>query len=152
MSHNVDIFPTLLDLAGISIPAHLAGRSLKAALLGKDTDDTASYVFAAAAYSDLPEDYWDNPEPYYDPDNPVPFHTRVENLTWKHQYYTAMVRTREWKLILSETHEPELYHLAGSRQEKNNLYGSTEYQEIFTKLKLKIQANWDWQKLNSQTK
>ncbi len=35
LTQNVDIFPTLLDLAGLEIPDHLAGRSLKSLLQGQ---------------------------------------------------------------------------------------------------------------------
>jgi len=138
LTQNADIFPTLLDLAGIQIPKGLAGRSLKNILQGEEPEIKERFIYAAAAYSDLPENYWESPEPYYNPDSPVPFHTRVEDLTWKPQYHTTMIRTRDWKLIISDTHEPELYRMNGHRQERQNLYGSTEHQEIFEQLKKEI--------------
>jgi arylsulfatase A-like enzyme len=143
MTQNVDIFPTLLDLAGMDIPDSLAGRSLKKILQGQIPIDDDFIVYASAAYSDFPEGYWNNPEPYFNPESDVPFHTRVENLTWKHQYRTAMARTRNWKLIISETHEPELYKMDGGHIERQNLYGQTQYREIFEKLEQKIKANWE---------
>jgi len=144
MTQNVDIFPTLLDIAGIEIPDHLAGRSLKNMMQGQVPIDDDFIVYASAVYSDLPEEYWDDPEPYFDPDSPVPFHTRVENLTWLSQYRTVMARTRNWKLILSESHDPELYKMDGGHVEKENLYGQTPYQQVAKELEQKIQANWQW--------
>jgi len=144
MTQNVDILPTLLDLAGMQVPDQISGRSLKNAMHGIDPIDDDYVVYASAVYSDLPEGYWDNPEPYFNPDSPVPFHSRVENLTWQSQYRTVMARTRNWKLILSESHEPELYRMDGRHVERENLYGQEEYKQIAKELEQKIQANWQW--------
>jgi arylsulfatase A-like enzyme len=143
MTQNVDIFPTLLDFAGVEIPDNLAGRSLKWILQGQIPADEFT-VYASAAYSDLPEGYWDHPEPYFNPDSNVPFHSRVENLTWKPQSKTAMARTRDWKLIISETHEPELYHMDGGHNERKNLYGQEQYRKVYEELERKIRAIWEW--------
>ena len=144
LTQNLDIFPTLLDYAGIDIPGELTGRSLKNILQGQSPDDDDFMVYASAAYSDFPEGYWDDPEPYFDPNSPVPFHTRVENLSWKPQYKTAMARTRNWKLILSESHEPELYQMNGGYIERQNVYGQKQYSEIAEKLEQEIKAHWEW--------
>ena len=144
MTQNVDIFPTLLDIAGMEVPDHLSGRSLKNIMQGKLPIDDDFVVYASAVYSDLPEGYWDNPEPYFNPDSPVPFHTRVENLTWLSDHRTVMARTRNWKLILSESHEPELYRMDGGHFETENLYGQEQYNQIAEELEQKIQANWQW--------
>ena len=55
-----------------------------------------------------------------------------------------MARTREWKLILSETHSPELYHMNGGTIERQNLYGQSRYQEIYEELEQKIKEHWAW--------
>ncbi|MEQ9289616.1 MAG: sulfatase-like hydrolase/transferase [Cyclobacteriaceae bacterium] len=144
LSQNVDIFPTLLDLAGLSIPGHLAGRSLKDIMQGKAVLDEDFTVFASAVYGDLPADYWDDPEPYFDPNNELPFHTRVENITWSAEHRTVMARTINWKLILSESHKPELYKMDGGHIEKENLYGNPKYESVAKKLERKIKANWEW--------
>jgi len=64
----------------------------------------------------------------------VPFHTRIENLTWKDEHKTFMVRNRDWKLIISETREPELYFMDGGHIERENLYGKPEYQQKYAEL------------------
>jgi arylsulfatase A-like enzyme len=144
MTQNVDIFPTLLDIAGMDIPDHIAGRSLKNTLLGQVPIDDDFIVYASAVYGDLPEGYWDNPEPYFNPESNIPFHSRVENITWTSEYRTVMARTRNWKLILSESHEPELYKMDGGHVEKENLYGQTPYQQVAKELEEKIKTNWQW--------
>lgn len=142
-AQNLDIFPTLLDFAGIEIPHTLQGTSLKNALQGEKSQ-ADRMIFASAAYSDLPDGYWEDPEPYYKPDSKVPFHTRVENLTWKPQFRTAMARTSDWKLILSESRKPELYFMNGGNVERQNLYGQKQYQEISDWLEKEIKSHWNW--------
>lgn len=142
LAQNVDIFPTLLDLAGADIPKDIAGKSLKGLLNGKNIE-VNKYVFGAAAYSKLPENYWDNPEPYYNPKAEKPFHTRIEDLTWESKQKTAMVRTLDWKLIVSETDNPELYFMDGNNVERENLFGNVDYNAIYQELKAEIQKNWD---------
>ena len=143
LTQNVDIFPTLLDFAGIEIPRQLVGRSLRNALEGKEPVDDEQIVFAAASYSDLPANYLDEPEPYFKPDSDVPFHSRIENLTWKDEHKTFMVRNRNWKLIISETHEPELYFMDGGHTERENLYGNAEYNEKYLELLDKLNSMKD---------
>ena len=144
MTQNVDIFPTILDFAGIEIPDHLAGRSLKNILQGQPDKNDNLDVYAYASYSDLPDGYWNNPEPYFNPNSNVPFHSRVENLTWKDDKHTVMVRDRNWKLILSETHEPELYNMAGRHVETQNLYGQSQHRQKFIELEKKLNAIKKW--------
>lgn len=144
LSQNVDIFPTLLDLAGIDIPEQLVGRSLVKVLQGKQPADKNFTVFASAAYSDLPKDYWENPEPYFESDNDIPFHSRVQDYTWNEENRTVMARNLNWKLILNETREPELYFMNGGHIERENLYGNSKYEDIYQSLKSKIDSLWSW--------
>ena len=97
------------------------------------------------AKATLPENYWDNPEPYYNPDSPKPFHSRVEDLTWESEKKIAMVRTRDWKLIASETDKPELYFMDGKNVERENLFGNGKYNSIYNELKAEILVNWDYE-------
>lgn len=142
LAQNVDLFPTMLDLVGVKIPDGLAGCSLKELLIGKDAE-VHEYVFGAASYSELPKNYWEDPEPYYDPNSEMPFHTRIEKLTWEDDKKTAMVRTKKWKLIVSETEKPELYFMDDKNVERKNLFGINGYEDIFVELKAEIIKNWD---------
>ena len=45
MALNVDVAPTMLDLAGVSVPKAMQGRSLKPLLEGKVTEDWRTEVF-----------------------------------------------------------------------------------------------------------
>ena len=113
----------------------------------EDWSDRA--VFASAAYSDLPEDYFDDPEaPYFEPpeDADDPFHSRVERLTWQPEERTAMIRTRDWKLIVNESRDPELYHLEGRRGERQNVAGAPEYEDVMQQLQARLREVWAWRR------
>lgn len=144
-SQNVDIFPTLLNLAGINVPEQMSGRILTSELRNENVESHKKIaVFASATYSELPNNYWSHPEPYYDPNSNTPFHTRVQNLTWKDQYNTAMIRVGEWKLIISETQPPELYRLLNGSFERENVYEKDEYEDIAENLHQQLKKIWKW--------
>lgn len=142
LSENVNISPTLLDYAGVEQPQAMVGQSLRPLLSGKRLK-APQYLFAAAAYSLLPVGYWEHPEPYYQPKSDVPFHSRIEKITWQDEYKTAMVRSKDWKLIVSQTHAPELYAMQGANVEHENLFGDPQYQAIFETLKAEMIRRWD---------
>ena len=144
MAQGVDLFPTLADLTGGKVSGELPGRSLKSFLRGELKKERDFAVFASAAYSDLPPNYFDKPEPAYEPDSDVPFHTRVENLTWKAENKTAMARTSQWKLILNESRPPELYKMADGWIEKENLADKRAFRKVRKALETKIQNVWKW--------
>ena len=140
MAQSVDLYPTLAELSGGEIPEGLSGRSLKSFLVGEKQDDEDEVaVYAFTAYNDLPKDYFDDPEPYYNPESDEPFHYRVQHLTWEGKYQTSMIRTRDWKLILSETRSPELYHMNGGWTEKENVADDPAFADILTSLKAKLE-------------
>ena len=94
--------------------------------------------------ADLPSDYFDNPEPFYKPDSDIPFHTRVENRTWQDKSRTIMARTREWKLILSETRPPELYNMDDGWVEKENVVDRGEFAAVRRMLEARLHSLWRW--------
>ncbi len=144
LAQGVDLFPTLTDLTGGRFDGELPGRSLKNFLREQSKEEKDFTVFASAAYSDLPPNYFDNPEPAYDPDSDVPFHTRVENLTWKAENRTAMARTSQWKLILNESRMPELYNMAEGWIEKENLADKPDFNKVRRALEARIKNVWKW--------
>jgi arylsulfatase A-like enzyme len=148
MAQTVDIFPTLVDMTGGEISGGFSGRSLKPILTGEAPGEwTDRAVFASAAYSDLPEGYFDDPEqPFWDPpeDTDVPFHSRVEDLTWQPEQRTAMIRTGEWKLILNETRGPELYHMDGGWTERENVADDPGYENVMERLRARLEDVWTW--------
>lgn len=142
LCENVDIFPTILDYAKADMPKDAVGESLRPLLEGKEKH-VHDYVFAAAAYSDLPSAYWQNPEPYYQEKSEKPFHSRIEALTWQDENKIAMVRNAEWKLIVSQSRMPELYFMDNANIERENLYGNPKYANVVRDLKKEVLKKWD---------
>lgn len=108
---NLDLFPTILDLAGIGTPEnlHVEGRSAAPLLRGEpvEWDDT---LFGQ-----------------YDM-----HHGAVARM--------RMVRTPEWKLIrhFEPGVEDELFHLAEDPEEERNLVGSEAHRTTFLRLNRRL--------------
>ena len=96
---DIDLAPTLLDLAGVEIPANIQGRSLVPLAIKADPD------FRKAWYYEYFE--WPNPEAV----RPC-----------------RGIRTERYKLIQYVTDPPEfeMYDLQADPGELNNLYGKSE--------------------------
>jgi len=56
ISTGLDIYPTLLDLAGAEIPAHFDGKSIKPLLMGEDVSDWRDHVIAETRFA-MPNDW-----------------------------------------------------------------------------------------------
>src|SRR5690606_32434470 len=111
----VDIFPTILALAGVQVPddaVHsLDGRSL-ADGLGSSQSDPAGLVYGEM-----------NGEGAHAP--------------------CLMVREGWWKLIVAEADPPQLYHLQQDPHELHNLAGTPDVREIEQRLHELAQRKWD---------
>jgi arylsulfatase A-like enzyme len=103
MALDIDLAPTLLDLAGVPIPAHMQGKSLLP--LAKASDPS----FRKEWYYEYYE--WPNPEK-------VP--------------PCRGIRTERYKLIqyLLEPQEFEFYDLKNDPKETRNLYGMPDFAPI----------------------
>nr|WP_320154011.1 sulfatase [uncultured Draconibacterium sp.] len=125
---NVDLAPTILELAGVQKPEYMQGESMLD-LLGqkKDTPWRETMLF---------QYYVDDAYPYAGPD-------------------MLAVRTDKYKLVdcFLENDIDELYDLENDPGEMNNLIGKTEYAEVEKQLReeierLKLQYNYnrdrDW--------
>jgi arylsulfatase A-like enzyme len=97
---DTDIAPTLLDLAGVPVPAHMQGKSILPLAKRVDPD------FRKEWYYEYYE--WPNPEK-------VAPHRGI--------------RTEQYKLIqyVLDPSEGELYDLRADPGEENNLYGKPQY-------------------------
>lgn len=146
LAQGVDLYPTLLDLLGDTAPSSLPGRSLIPYFNGSPEINADHFIFAGSGYGELPPDYFDNPEiPYYHPEAPDrPLHTRIYDHTMPPRHRTAMLRTQDWKLILSETQPPELYDMRSSQREEQNVAGSEVHADRVQAMTKQLKEIWDW--------
>ena len=89
-----DLAPTLLDLAGVAIPAWMHGRSLWS-LLGDDASD----------------DDWR--DAFY-----------IQNVRYADRVAERAIRTERWKLILSADGQSSLFDLAHDPEEELDVYAT----------------------------
>ncbi len=102
---NIDVAPTILDFAGIPIPAEMDGMSLFPFLRGLDSPSR--------------EDFFMEHVDIIDVENPIPD--------------SRGVRSDEWKYIRYLNVEPEveeIYHIKMDPMEVRNLTGDERYSEI----------------------
>lgn len=110
---NIDFAPTLLDLAGVSIPKDIQGESFKKQLYGKRYKGRDAVYYH---YYEYP--FWHKVQPHYG------------------------VSTGKYKLIhfYYDMDEWELFDLENDKNEMNNLYGKPGYEKITANLKQKIKS------------
>ena len=110
---DIDIAPTMLDLAGIPVPKHMQGKSILPLALSSDPG------FRNEWYYEYYE--WPNPEK-------VAPHRGI--------------RTEQYKLIryVMNPSEGELYDLKADPGERNNLYNKPEHAAIQQHLEQRLEA------------
>ena len=111
MTLNLDLAPTLLDLAGVEVPVEMQGRSWKPLLRGERVEWRQSFLY----------------EYFKDWPYPVP--------------PLLAVRTPEWKFIhyLEAKRQDELFHLAADPREMTNLISEPETQDNLASLRVELQ-------------
>ena len=114
MTLNIDVAPTLLELAGVSVPGWMHGRSMAPILSGQ----TAPPWRDAFLY-----EYYEYP---------------AEHCVRKHRG----VRTSRWKLMhfWEQPEEWELYDLASDPDEVNNLAGRREHARTMRELRARMEV------------
>lgn len=112
MALNVDVAPTLLELAGVPVPGWMHGRSLVPVLEGKQPPWRDAFLY----------EYYEFP---------------AEHCVRKNRG----VRTARWKLIhfWEQPEEWELYDLQADPDETTNLAGRREHARTLATLKAKLE-------------
>jgi arylsulfatase A-like enzyme len=108
---NVDVAPTLLELAGIPRPSWMHGRSLVPLLEGKEASWRDAFLY----------EYYEYP---------------AEHCARKNRG----IRTDRWKLIhfWEQPEEWELYDLRADPDETNNLAGKREHAATLSRLRTRL--------------
>ncbi|MUH37402.1 DUF4976 domain-containing protein [Zobellia amurskyensis] len=112
MALNIDIAPTILDLAGIQIPQNWHGKSLMPVATKEQTSLKRDTV--------LFEHLWE----------------------FEHISPSEGVRTKEWKYFryVNNMSFEELYHIKNDPQETKNLAKDPEFKSVLEKLRTKCNA------------
>ena len=111
MVQNLDFAETILDMAGLPIPADMQGKSIVPVLTGKQKGNVHN-------------------ELYYH------FYENQEHKVAKH----IGVRTDRYKLIyFYENNEWELYDLVKDEHEMNNVYNNPVYRKVQSMMKTKLE-------------
>jgi len=111
---NIDIAPTLLDLAGIESPDEVQGKSFKSQLMGEKNDNWRQSMYYH--YYEYPK--WHHVQPHYG--------IRTERYKLIHFYYDIDL----W----------EFYDLEKDPHELNNLINSNQHAELIADLKDELYA------------
>jgi arylsulfatase A-like enzyme len=108
---NVDIAPTILDLAGVPVPENVDGKSIKSLLQGKSIPWRSEFLY----------EYYEYPA----------VHMVRKN---------RGIRTKRWKYIhyFEEPQEFELYDIQNDPHEVNNLYGNPAFKDVFEQLRVRL--------------
>jgi choline-sulfatase len=110
----VDLYPTLLELAGYRLPdiLPLDGNSLLPLVRGRAGDSPQRVVFG-----------------------------EFEGEGWNHP--RAFVRVGDYKYIHYHTSKPELYNVREDYYEMENLAGRRRYSRIESQLRKRVLQDWD---------
>ena len=141
LAQGIDIFPTLIDLLDGKKSDDLMGRSLKPFLTGKAPMKDEHVIFTSAGYNEID---FQQLEQDLTKDEDVPLHTRVLGQNMNPRYRTKMIRSREWKMILSESRPMQLFKMNDGYIERENVAENVEYASIRRKLEKQLQNWWAW--------
>jgi arylsulfatase A-like enzyme len=118
---NIDIAPTLLDLAGINKPRTMQGESFKAALTQPESTKGREAVYYR---------YW-----LHMAHHTIPAHYGVRTKTHKLAFFYGLPLDANGAMPAATPPYWELYDLANDPQEMNNLYPNSESASLKAELK-----------------
>lgn len=126
---HVDLAPTLLELMGAEIPAHLQGRSILPVLRGEETlEERPAFV------------QWNG---MGDRNLGRPSINRMVSVPWR-----SVVTGDRWKLNLSTGDQCELYDLNSDPDEMENLFDRPEHKDRIREMAAMIRT---WQQETGDT-
>lgn len=134
---TLDIFPTLVELTGGKRPARMDGIPAVPVLRGASQGERKT-VYASASYGEIDK------VKLQQTTGQDALHTRVFDQEMVETNKTAMIREGEWKLIVSETRGPELYHLPGHGHETGNVAEQRSNAGVRRDLESKLRRWWSW--------
>ncbi len=136
LMQTIDLFPTILEIAGIKTQYTSFGRSLLPAI-EDNKHILREAVFSEGGYNPREpqcfEGAFKNPNDpymgiYFEKTNiPLEFNSSVTRGT--------MIRTREWKLVIRSDAKEELYDLINDPKERKNLINNKAYIQQILELK-----------------
>ncbi len=130
---NIDLAPTLLDLAGLPIPSYMQGKSFKPLLEGKTVKWREDFFYRYHLEVDLAKMSPERKEAFqnmWKRMDPGPLLTPA----------SMAVRTKQWKYITyPEIDEiDELYDLSNDRYEMKNLASDPKYADVVKRMKTRL--------------
>lgn len=137
LTQAIDLFPTLVELTGGTLPDRLMGDSLVPCLEGKPLPREEA-IYTTSEYGKVSAVV--NPSRSPDGDD-TPLHTRVMRQSMYPEYETRMIRTRQHKFIVNEGDGEELYALDGAIGERENLIGTPEHEAVLAQLRNRL-SQW----------
>jgi choline-sulfatase len=141
LSQTIDLFPTLLEVAGCRAPRTHHGRSLLPVLRG-EVNSFREAVYAEGGYDARePQCHEDRVASTEDPVMGI-YYEKIKLANDRPELVcrTAMIRTTEWKLVIRSHPEvtDELYDLVHDPDERVNLIGRAEHAETESSLRERL--------------
>lgn len=127
MACNVDFAPTMLDVAGLTIPSYMQGRSLLGLMQGQPTDDWPQLAYHR---------YW----MHRDPDHNAYAHYGIRTQRYKLIYWYNEGYDLPGTNEGGEDREWELFDCVADPLELFNLYDDPDHSEIVRMMTAALEA------------
>ena len=136
--NNTDFAPTIINLAGGTVPKYMQGKSIKPLLIGQKPNDwpTATYYryWMHLTHHDIPAHFGIRTNDY----KLIFFYGRHWDLKQEGEPSRSWLPAGKSFLIRPTPVSWELYDLKKDPLETNNVYGKPEYAEVVKQLKLEL--------------
>ncbi|MBK1879741.1 sulfatase family protein [Pelagicoccus mobilis] len=141
LAEAIDLFPTLLDFAGIDIPKESQGKSLKRFLLN-ETDSHKQLVYSDICYEWMKNPYKDY-DAFIDDWKKASVSNEPHLLRWTAPFnvpgdHSRAVRSQQWKYIWYHDGHEELYHVEEDPEEFFNLAIDPAYADTLAAMRQQL--------------